>query len=148
MKKQGIAFSMTIDRSKWLLCYLVSVHVVMLLTVLSFQLDIAQSLLVITPLICSFIYFSRCHQWMRLKPIKSQHDRDSNGLWRINYLNGKKRSGLEIQKSFVTVNVVILNFKRSKFWEPLSVVIISDAVDKELLRQLRVYLRAPNTFQK
>ncbi len=148
MKKQGIVFSMHIGRSKWLFCYLVVIYVVMLLTVISMQLEIALNLLLIVSLVGSFIYFSHCHQWMSFKPPQHQIIRDNNDLWYINYPNGKKQSKLELQKSFVTVNVVILNFKSAKFWQPLSVTIFSDTVDKELLRQLRVYLRTPKTFHK
>ena len=143
---QGIVFCMEIGRSKWLLGYLIVIHAVMMLTIFSLPIGIGWLVLGAGALVLSFVCISRRHQWLRSSPVNTQISRDESGLWQLDAANGNKPSALTIDASFVTANVVIIYMKNDSHWRRLSITILADAVDKELFRQLRVYLRDPKVF--
>jgi predicted signal transduction protein with EAL and GGDEF domain len=142
----GNVFHMQIRRSKWLLFYLGFIHSVMLITLLYLAISPVWFALGTAILLFSFIYSCRQYQWMKNTIAVNYIKRDENGLWQLDYLNGKTQSALKLQHSFVSVNLVIIYLKSSTRWRCLSIVILSDAVDKNLFRQLRVYLKDPKIF--
>ena len=144
--ENGMVFRMEIGRSRSLFCYLVLIHVVMLLTVVSLPITIGWSAMAVGALALSFVGTSRRHQWLRGSSIKTQISRDERGLWYLNTVKGEKQSSLMLYASFVTANLVIMRLKNDNYWCRISIVIVSDAVDKNLFRQLRVYLRDPKIF--
>jgi len=144
--KQGIVFRMAIGRSKWLLSYLILVHIVMAITVISLQLESEWYFLLIAILLLSFISCCRREQWTINTSPKNQIERDESGLWHLGDMKGRKLPNLALKNSFVTINLVILYLSSGHSWRQSVVVIFADAVDKDLFRQLRVYLRDPKTF--
>jgi hypothetical protein len=144
--RQGNVFCTQIKRSRWLLFYLGFIHSVMLITLLSLTVPLMWSILGLVAMLLSFIHSCRRHQWLKSSIAVNYIKRDESGLWQLNYLNGKTQSALKLEHSFVSVNLVIIYLKGEAHWRSLSVVILSDAVDKSLFRELRVYLRDPKTF--
>jgi membrane-bound toxin of toxin-antitoxin system len=144
--QQGNVFHMQIRRSKWLLFYLGFIHSVMLITLLHLAISLVWFALGTVILLFSFIYSCRQYQWLKNAIAVNYVKRDENGLWQLDYINGKTQSALKLQRSFVSVNLVIIHLKSSTRWRCLSIVILSDAVDKNLFRQLRVYLKDPKIF--
>lgn len=145
---KGIQFYMEIGRSKWFLYYIVAVHSVMLITL--FCLPINMSLLVLgaVSLQISFVYFCSQNQWLINKAAINKIERNETGLWSITFQNDEKQVGLKLINSFVTTNLIIMSLKNDSWWSRLPIVIFADAVDKNIFRQLRVYLRDPKTFLK
>ena len=144
--QQGNVFYMQITRSRWLLFYLGFIHSLMLITLLSLAIPLAWLLLGLVVLLVSFIRSCYQHQWLKSSIAVNYIKRDESGLWRLGYLNGKTQTALKLEHSFVSVNLVIIYLKSEVRWRCLPVIILSDAVDKDLFRQLRVYLRDPKTF--
>ncbi len=145
--ENGMVFRMEIGRSRWLFCYFIVIHAVMMLTIFSLPIGIDWSATAIGALSLSFVCTSRRHQWLRGTLIKTQILRDESGLWHLDAAKGKKQSALTIDASFVTTHLVIIYLKNDSRWRRLSITIFADAVDKDLFRQLRVYLRDPKVFQ-
>ena len=146
--KQGIVFRMQIGRSRWLLAYLVLMHSVMLITFFSLQITLIWCVLGSAMLILSFIVSCCKYQWLRNAEAINQIERAENGLWQLVYSSGKKQPALKLESGFVTNKVVIIYLKNRSRYCHFSIVILSDAVDEEMFRQLRVYLRDPNVFLK
>ena len=137
-----IVFSMAIVPSKSIAIYLVIIHSLMLVTLLSLLANSWWALLTIVFMVLSFVYFYGQTQSL----IKLERDVD-NG-WYCYYQNNKLRSALRLTSSIVTSSLVMLYFNGNNYWQRYSVIIMVDAVDAELFRQLRVYCRDPKTFQK
>ncbi|HDY84922.1 hypothetical protein LCGC14_1039380 [marine sediment metagenome] len=137
-----------ITRSRKLLIYLIVVHSVMLTTLLSLlAISWCWGLASILVLV-SLIYYLRQHQWLKSKRSLMSIDYDVDKGWLLNYSDGWQKSGLKLMGCFVTPHLVMLYFNRRYFWQSDVVTIINDAVDAELFRQLRVYLKSPKTFQQ
>lgn len=145
--RQGNAFGMQIRRSRWLLFYLGFIHSVMLITLLNLDVSLLWIALGTAILLFSFIQSCRQYQWLKNSMAINYITRDENGLWQLDYLNGKTQSALKLEHSFVSVNLVIIYLSSNSRWRSLTIVILSDAVDKNLFRQLRVYLKDPKIFQ-
>ena len=137
-----------IGRSRYLLGYLVSVHIIMLATLLSLLSMTWWSLLAIILLSVSFIYHARQSLWLKSKKSVAAVERNAEQKWTICYQDNSKKSDLTLSCSYVTPKLVMLYFNGSCFWQSDTVTMMADAVDAELFRQLRVYLRAPKTFQQ
>ena len=99
------------------------------------------SLLVFVLLVFSYRYFYQQTNAM------STIERDADSNWQCHYRNGNTLEKLRLTNSVVTPIFVILYFKGNTIWQR-STIIMADAVDAELFRQLRVYCRDPKTFQK
>jgi hypothetical protein len=74
--------------------------------------------------------------------------RSGDETWTIYFGDGRCAKDLVLQQCVVIPQLVILYFRTTQFWKPQSVYITADQVDSELFRQLRVYCREPNTFQR
>lgn len=140
--------SMVITRSRKLLVYLIIIHGVMLVTILSLVVVSWWSLFASAILLTSFIYYAKQHQWLKAKKSVVSIDYHVDKGWSLHYTDMSAKSGLSLMSSFVTPQLVILYFNRHYFWQRDVITIMDDAVDAELFRQLRVYLRSPKTFQK
>ena len=146
--QQGNVFRMQIRRSRWLLFYLGFIHSVMLITLLKLAVSLLWIALGTAILLFSIMYSCRQYQWLKNSTAINYIKRDENGLWQLNYLNGEIQSALKLEHSFVSVNLVIIYLSSNAQWRCLAIVILSDAVDKDLFRQLRVYLKDPKIFQE
>ncbi|MFW5450790.1 MAG: protein YgfX [Methylophagaceae bacterium] len=143
-----IIFSLKISRSNRLLIYLVLIHMLMLVTLISLLALSWWSLVVTILLGVSFIYCCQQQQWLKSTKSIIKIERTINQQWSLLFLDNSQSSDLMLIKSLVTPQLVILYFKGSTWWNTRSVTIIADAVDAELFRQLRVYCRDPKTFQQ
>ncbi|NQY26615.1 MAG: hypothetical protein HRT92_05495 [Piscirickettsiaceae bacterium] len=130
-------FSVVFALSKSIILYLLIIHSLMLVTLLSLVAFSWWSLLIIVIMVLSFSYFYKQTQCL----IKLQRDADNN--WCCHYKNGRLQEKLRLTNSIVNVTFVMLYFEGRA-----SAIIMADAVDAELFRQLRVYCRDPKTFQK
>ncbi len=143
-----IIFSLNISRSNRLLVYLALTHTLMLVTLISL-LALSWWSLVVTILVgMSFIHYCQRQQWLKSTKSIIKIERMANKQWSLLFWDNSQSSGLILTKSFVTSQLVILYFKGPTWWSTHSVTIMTDAVDAELLRQLRVYCRDPKTFQQ
>jgi len=140
--------SIEIARSRKLLAYLMVIHSLLLVTLLSLLGMSWWSLFAIMTLIASFVYYTQQHQWLKAKKSLVSVEYSDDKGWALNYSDESQKSGLSLASSFVTPQLVMLYFKGSYFWQRRSVTLLADAVDAQLFRQLRVYLRSPKTFQQ
>lgn len=140
--------SMVIARSRKLFAYLLFIHSVMLVVLLSLFEGSWWSLLVTLIMVISFIYYAQQYQWLKAKKSVISIDYHADNQWSLHYLDGSKKMKLTLTRSFVTPHLVILYFNHGYFWQHDVITIIDDAVDEKRFRQLRVYLRSPKTFQQ
>ena len=134
-------FSISISRSKNITLYLLLIHGLMLATLLSLIEISWWSLLAFVLTVLNYRYF-----YQQTNAI-SKIERDADNNWYCHYRNGKVLESLRLTNSVVTPIFVILYFKGNSIWQR-STIIMADAVDAELFRQLRVNCRDPKTFQK
>tara|TARA_R110002167_G_scaffold7925_8_gene37122 strand:+ start:1025 stop:1444 length:420 start_codon:yes stop_codon:yes gene_type:complete len=139
---------MVIAPSRKLLAYLIITHSVMLVTLLSLLAVTWWSLLASAVLLASFIYHAQQHQWLKAKKSVISIDYIDDEGWSLHHLDDTETLGLNLTSSFVTPQLVILYFNHHYFWQNEVITLIDDAVDAELFRQLRVYLKSPKTFQQ
>jgi hypothetical protein len=139
---------MVIARSRKLLVYLIIIHSVMLVTLLSLLVVSWWTLFASAILLTSFIYYIRQHQWLKTQKSVVSINYQADKGWSLHYSDWSVKSGLSLMSSFVTPQLVILYFNHQYFWQRDVVTIMDDAVDAQLFRQLRVYLKSPKTFQK
>jgi len=138
---------MVIGRSKRLLVYLLAIHVTMLATALSLLGSPIWSALTIVFMVCSFIYYCKKNQWLKSNKAIIRIERDIDGKWHLFYQATTHSKPLTLSHCVVTQQCIILYFNRSRFYKE-TITIMSDSVDAERLRQLRVYCRDPKTFQQ
>lgn len=143
-----IVFKMEITRSRMLLTYLLIIHSLMLVTMMSLLVASWWSVPVFIIIVLSAVYYCRQYQWLNRQKALNKIERDASDKWILSYQNGKQHSELTLSSSYVTPQLVIMYFNNSHFWQRYAVTIVFDAVDKQLFRKLRVYLRDPKTFQK
>lgn len=139
---------MVIARSRKFLVYLIIIHSVMLVTLLSLLNVTWWSLFVIAIMLTSFIYYARQHQWLKAQKAVVSIDYHADKGWLLSYADESEKSGLSLMSSFVTPQLVILYFNHDYFWQRNVVTILDDAVESNSFRQLRVYLKSPKTFQE
>lgn len=140
---------MEIGRSSWLYYYLVLLHVFMLITLFSLPIGLGFTLLSVACLLLSFV--AACRQYQSGSSRSSRNrciERDESDLWSISFANDNKQLALKLESSFVSTKLVIIRLKSADHWRRISIVIVSDAVDTNLFRQLRVFLRDPKTFHQ
>jgi len=143
-----MVFNLPIGRSTWMMTYLIVIHSVILLTLLSLLTHYYWLIIPITLIILSFIFYLRQYQYLSSKSAITKIARDTQQKWLLYCSAGVRYSDVQLVSSVVTNQVVILRFKGQRFWQTYSVVIVADAVDSKLFHQLRVYCRAPKTFQQ
>jgi len=141
-------FRMSISTSKQLLAYLAVSHGVMLITLVSLLGMTIWSLFVCVMMTVSFIHYCRQYQWLKSNDAITYIERNKDGKWTLGHKSGVQKRQLTLTDCLVTQNVVSLNFLGGKVWRRNSVMIMSDAVDADYFRQLRVYCREVKTFQK
>lgn len=143
-----IVFTLPIARSNRLCIYLLTLHLLMLVSVLSLLNHLLEITVVIVFMSCSlFYYLQRYYFLAHAKSLSTLH-RDSDNNWGIIYSSNNASKPLLLTSSYVSQYCVILYFNGAGFWSKHSVFIMADAVDGELFRQLRVYCRDPKTFLK
>lgn len=141
-----IVFSLAIDRSKIILMYLIAVHSMMMLTLLSLlELSVVTPLTMII-LLASFIYYCRQHQWLESDAALIGLERDAKQQWYLESKNGNRTQALQLRSCFATPSLLILNFKGDSIWTYKTVTLFVDALEAEKFRKLRVYCRHPKTF--
>ncbi len=141
-------FTLPITRSNRLCMYLLTIHLIVLVSVLSVLDHLVAMIGIIALISCSFIYYLRRYYLLTHAKSCSRLSRDSDNNWLITYGSNKTCQPLMLLSSYVSQYCVILYFKGESYWSKYSALIMSDAVDGELFRQLRVYCRDPKTFQK
>ena len=126
-----------------MLTYFIAIHCLMMVTLMSLLGICYQLLIVLCLLLVSFIYYCRKYQWLQSDKSIIRIERDANQQWYLIQKNELKSSAYLLTSSFVISSLVILHFEGHQ-----SVTIFADAVEPDLLRQLRVYCRRPSTFSR
>lgn len=139
-------FTMVIDRSRWLLIYLILIHGLMLVMLAVLLPNIGLLFLAVIFLSTSFIYYCQCYQWLESHRAVIKIQRDNERRWMLFYSGNAVPEKFNLKHCVVTPKCVILYFSGGSFWDAPSITILVDASDSELFRQLRVYLRDPKTF--
>lgn len=137
-----------IARSRKLLRYLLILHSLVWVTLLSLLGLSWWSLLVTLLVMLSFVYYAQQHQWLKAKKSVITIEYDVDKGWSLYFADGSVATDRKLTSSFVTPLLVMLYFDSRFFWQCNVITIVDDAVDAELFRQLRVYLRAPRTYQE
>jgi hypothetical protein len=96
----------------------------------------------------SFLFYYRAHYLIMGRCNVRKLIRSGDETWTIYFGDGRCAKDLVLQQCVVIPQLVILYFRTTQFWKPQSVYITADQVDSELFRQLRVYCREPETFQR
>ncbi len=134
-------FSLPIMPSRWLQYYLIIVHGVMLLTLLSLLGASWWSCITFVLLSVSFAYY----YWQSCLTVTVM--RDSDGNW-YRHQSGAVQPLPALRGSVVIPQLVILYFAGDGFWRhTYSMTIVADSVPAELFRQLRLYCRNTKHFQ-
>lgn len=143
-----IAYKLDIGRSDYLVFCIFVLHIIVVFTALTINVDIEYQVLLLLVVAASAYYYGYCY-YSRLSPLAIEAiERAVDGGWIVHYCDGHKSEVLQLKGSYVSALVVILHFRSTRFFSSKSVVVMFDAVDQELFRQLRVYCRDPKTFQK
>ena len=141
-----IVFSLPIGRSKTILMYLILLHSVAFLILLSL-LGLSLSTLLLIPILAvSFIYYCGQYQWLNFDSAIINLERDESKQWYLISKIGSRTQAYQLQSCFVTPSLLMLQLKKDSIWSYKTVTLFSDAVDSELLRQLRVYCKHSKTF--
>lgn len=143
-----IVFKMEIARSLSVLAYISILHGLMLVTMLILLRASWWSVLVFIIILLSGLYYCGQYQWLNSQKAFNKIERDASDKWVLSYQDGKQKAELTLTSSFVMPHLVIIYFDKPRSWQRCAVTIVSDAVDGDLFRQLRVYLRDPKTFQQ
>lgn len=64
----------------------------------------------------------------------------SDGVWTLTLVSGEQREARILPSTYVTGNLLVLNFRRGRWWSR-SLVLLPDSLDANLLRRLRARLR-------
>ena len=142
-----IVFSMAVGRSKRLLVYLIAIHITMLATALSLLGASVWSFITMMIMVYSLIYYCKKNQWLKSNKAMIRIERDIDDKWRLFYQATTHSKPLTLSNCVVTQQFIILYFNRRGFCKE-TVTVMSDSVNAEYLRQLRVYCRDPKTFQQ
>lgn len=143
-----IVFKIDIARSAWILGYLIALHTLMLVMILSVLGISFWALFALVALVFSLMCYCRQYQWLHSQHSIIKLERDAGGLWNIVYSGNKEKQKLVLNNSVVMPQLVMMYFKAPTLWQRSAVTIMADAVDANSFRQLRIYLRAPKTFQQ
>jgi len=141
-------FNMTISRSKQLLTYLVIIHTVTLITLLSLLGLTIWAVIFCLFMMLSFIHYCRQYQWLKCQSSVINIARDTDENWTLCHHSGAQETQLSLKSCVVTQQFIILNFQSTSAWKTRSLTIMGDSVDSDLFRQLRIYCRMPKTFQQ
>jgi len=146
--ERSIAYRLDIGRSHYLLGYFLLVYLMMTLTLVILFADVILLMaFIVISMAISLILQLQKYGWLnRGHAIKMLICNE--GIWTVNYFDGSSLAELELKSSYVSPLITLIHLKIKGKWRKITVVILSDAVDSELFRQLRVMLRDPKTFQK
>ena len=135
MPQQFILYS-----SRYLTWCLIFAHMVTIGALLCVNLPIVEQVLLIVVLLGSMIYYLLRDAFLRLDHSYVAIKLDASQVVLVNR-KGEELSG-EVQKSsIVTPHVVLLNIRIPKQRWHSNVIILSDSMDAESFRQLRVSLK-------
>ena len=128
-------------RSPRLAAFLLLVHglalAALVITPLPLWLRLGLGLLLMAGLIYGFtLHIARGTPWAITRAVW-----DELGLWRLTLASGRTLEAQLQPDSFVTLPLVVLNFRTGPWWSRRSLILTGDAVDPELLRKLRVRLK-------
>jgi len=124
----------------FLLHAIASVFVVFFLPVPAGVSGVVLLLLLVGLIVGSLIYYYRLHISKGLKKSVIQASLDSRGFWEIQTAM-KQTFQVELQSSsFVSLPLVVLNF-RAQNRKSYTLLLAADALDTDILRQLRVRLK-------
>ena len=138
-----------IGRSRYLLIYLLIVHLIMTLTLVMLFADIGWLVVIILiSMAMSLIFHMRKYGWLLGGSTVKMISCDEYSFWTVNYSDEDLMPELQLKSSFVTPLLTLIRLNGEGFLLNTTIVIIADAVDTEQFRQLRVMLRDPKTFQK
>ena len=141
------AFVLEVKQSAGLLRYLMAIHSLFLISIALMPITRYWQTLLVVILILSFIHYYQSHYKRTGRNAVSQLML-SEGWWSVDFGDGHRIEDLSLRQSFVQPPLVILYFKAPSGWGTTSVYLLADQVDAEILRQLRVYCRAPKTYQQ
>jgi len=122
-----------------LLLYLIALHsfaiTVIYLIDLSFWLQVSGSIV----LLISLQWYIRAYVLQRFSWSLKELRLTNKGEWFAIRMS-EEQQPLKLEQTFVSHWLVVLNFSQRGFFD-LPVMLFSDSVDKQVLRQLRVHLR-------
>lgn len=108
--------------------------------------NIWSSFIAVAIISTSFIYYCGRYQWLKNGRAITKIERNAKQQWTLFYSDNTSQGKQVLKHCVVTSKLIILYFSKSSHWRDTSITILEDAVDVELFRQLRVYLRDPKTF--
>lgn len=135
-----------IGRSYWLLTYLIAVHLFLCLVLISVPIQPMFKLGLVVLLLTSLIIYCHRHQWLGTqKPMLLSYQ---NEQWCLRDGHGYQHQALTLYGSYVSSQLVIMNFKHANSYWSRHIVITADAVASQDLHKLRLFLRDPATWAK
>ena len=127
--------------SRYLALFLILAHGLALATLVITPLPLWIRTVLGLLLAASLIHGFRRHVTRRSSGSITTAVWDELGLWRLTLAFGRTLEAQLLPDSFVTLPLVVLNFRTGSRWGRRSLVLVNDAEDAERLRQLRVRLK-------
>jgi len=118
----------------------VTAHGAALVVSLLLPLELPFQLLLCAAIGVSLIQAARLHVWRSSQRAVAAVDAVQDQHWILHLRSGEEFQGQLLSSSFVHPRLLILNFSTAPL-QGRSLVLAADAVDPDLLRQLRVRLR-------
>lgn len=128
-------------RSPRLAAFLLLVHGLALAALMAAPLSLWVRLGLGLVLVASLIHGHALHIARASPRVITRAVWDELGLWRLTLASGRTLEAQLLPDSFVTLPLVVLNFRTGPWWSRRGLVLTGDAVDPELLRKLRVRLK-------
>ena len=128
--------------SRQLSAWLLFGHIAAAVCVFIVAMPLWLQALLATALLLNLIYTLTYQAWRRWPSsiVGLQFERD-DGVALVEYRNGAVRAARVLGSSFVAPYLTIILLKPDQRWLTSAVVILPDAVEPELFRQLRVWLK-------
>ena len=132
-----------IGRSQRLLWYLILLHGCILTGLMLTSGSWPLRVLLMSVVLLSFLHYCRTFQWLKSSKTLISLSLTKKGAVYLGYADNSQSGPLNIASSVVFRFGVILYLKYPDKRKQKSVLIMSDACDRQLLRQLKISLRDP-----
>lgn len=128
-------------RSPRLAAFLLLVHGLALVALMVAPLSLWARLGLGLMLVASLLHGHRLHIARDSPRAITRAVWDELGRWRLTLASGRTLEATLLPDSFVTLPLVVLNFRTGPWWSRRSLILAGDAMGAEPLRKLRVRLK-------
>ena len=128
-------------RSLRLTTFLCTAHALAAVAIIAVPLPIWAQLLAAVLLALSLVHGIRLHIVRNTDHAIKSALWDELGIWKLVLASGDCMDARLLPDSFVSLPLIVLNFRVGSRWRSFSLILTSDSIDADLLRKLRVRLK-------